>query len=286
MKTSTKKLSRVPCPRAFVIAFVVLAVCTIGCTTVPTPVRLINKPMSCSVGESKEQSVCLIVRDERPELIQKVNMSGVTRTTIFMIPTSFAFLGHMEHLDSIVSHHLKKAIERNGYTVAKCYPAAPDELSAKELERRDISKADSKAAWKLRKTQDDKKSRGRKAKKKQSVLEDLDETVISAWGVNVDTSGCDAVIEVKIRKFWTDYGYFGSFSWMSCNIALCDPEDAQRKVLFGKKARRFGYCFSLFTPLTPGGDIPVSMNTSSWFVVNSFQNILESTEFCEEMARL
>ncbi len=28
----------------------------------------------------------------------------------------------------------------------------------------------------------------------------------------------DFVVEVKIRKFWTDYNYFGGFSWMSANF--------------------------------------------------------------------
>lgn len=258
-----------------------------GCTLVPTPVRLSNKPFLLEPEPSGGKNICLIVRDERPQPIQKINMSGITRTTIFMIPTSFAFLAHTEHLDAIVAHHAKKLLERQGYTVIKSYPEAPSTLSPNKAGTVSLSKDDKNTAWELAKNQkeDDVIGRMKKSRNaKEAEVENLDEDFISAWGPGIDTSGADAVIEVKIRKFWTDYNYFGSYSWVSSNLALCDPKDPKRKVLFGKKVRGLGYFFSFFTPLTPGSDIPVSMNGAYWVMLHSIEKMINSEEFRKELA--
>ncbi len=257
-----------------------------GCTLVPTPVRLLNKPHLVDSKAPKEMRVCVFVRDERPEMVQKIHMSGITRTSIFMIPTSFAFLAHSDRLESIVAHHAKKNLERQGYTVVRSSPVPPDELSEEPWDKENISDDDKDAAWDERRSQDDEELKGRKAKKKGSALEDLEEESVSAWGKEFKTDDCDGVVDIRIRKFWTDYGYFGSYSWMSTNISLCDPIDPQRRVVYGKKARGLGYMFSFFTPLTPGADIPVSMNTSYWFTINSFEKFIDSEAFKKEMTLL
>ena len=61
---------------------------------------------------------------------------------------------------------------------------------------------------------------------------------------------------------------------MTANLALCSPHDPERTVLFGKKIRGFGYCFSFFTPLTPTGDSTVSVNMAYWFALNSMDKTM------------
>ena len=271
----------------FVSMFVTLILLLqMGCTFVPTPIRLLNKPHITEAKPSNNKRICLIVEDERHDFIQKINMCGITRTTIFLIPSSIIFLAHIEHLDSIVAHHIKKNLERQGYIVVRSYPSAPDELSTQAIDRKNLSKEDKKNAWAQRKSQDDKERRRLKAKKDKSIVTDLDEEFVSPWGSEVDTSDVDGVVEVKIRKFWTDYNYWGSFSWMSANLALCSAKDPQRKVLYGKKVRGLGYFFSFFTPLTPGYDVPVSLNTAYWFTIHSIEKEVSSPEFKASLENL
>jgi len=262
------------------LKLVVMMIFTCMCGTAcfaPGIVRLIDKPMLSDLKPSKDVSFALIIKDLRPESIQKTNMCGVNHQTICLIPVAPIFLIHLEHLDSIVAHHMKKRLEHFGYKVVECYPKVKDELSQEEFDINKIDKSEKEAAWNLRKAQDDKQAR--KDKKKEGEVEAIYEASISPWGPEFDLKDADFVIEIKIRKFWTYYGYFGSFSWMSANFALCSAKDTLRTVLFGKKFKGFGYKMGFFTPLTPSSDATVSVNMAYWFALNSFENQISSPEF-------
>ena len=109
--------------RATVLFTCVPLLLSAGCFA-PGFVRLANKPSLSTARPKNDKKVVLIVRDQRPDAIQKTNMCGVNHQTIFMIPAAPIFLAHLEHLDSIISHHMTTRLEHNVYEVLLSYPKA------------------------------------------------------------------------------------------------------------------------------------------------------------------
>ena len=106
-----KKFAKVT--KLIVGCLMLLFVCS-GCVGV---IRLIDKPITSSLDPGlkasiaeKKPSVCIIVKDERPELIQTARMCGTTHLTLFYIPAGFSFLAHKETLDRLVAYHVKKSV--------------------------------------------------------------------------------------------------------------------------------------------------------------------------------
>ncbi len=268
---------------AILLAFLISLTATGGCAFVPTPVRLLDKPSGSEKSADKNVKVFVVVWDERPQSIQKSNMCGIMRN-LYMVPTSFAFLAHREHLDEILAHHIGQRLREAGYQVVGSYPQAADALSAEEIRARDLdSQARNEAWWKDAGSQADSEF---KKKGLTGGVEPLDELSLSVWGEEVDPSGADAVVEIKIRKFWSDMGWAidvtGVFAWMSANFAVCDADDPARKVVFGKKVRGFGHGRGV-TPLEAYG---VPINAAYWFVLHETEKVIASEEFRQAIGGL
>lgn len=275
MKRSLKNMGRVS-------VFSLLGFLVTGCMA-PGVVRIIDKPESGGIVPLNGNKVALIVRDERPETIRKANMIGVNYQTAFHVPVAPVFLGHAEHLDSLVARHVKKRLERAGFEVVSCYPPVQEKLTDEKVSASRF-KDQKKDAWEDRKSQkisrEDRRIAKRLGKKQGTVqLEHLEEKTVGPWGNMLDVSDADAVVELKIKKFWTDYSYYGSVSWISANLAVCSAHDALRTVFHGSKLKGGGYMFSFFTPLTPSSDATVSVNTAYWFVMNSLEKEFRSPGF-------
>jgi hypothetical protein len=270
-------------PTWYLVSIALLGTGLSGCAFIPTPVRLLNKPHVTEKQLDRDVKLCVIVRDERPHAIRESNMCGLMRN-LYMMPTSFAFITHREHLDEIMAHHIKRNFEHLGYTVVAAYPKPPSELSPEELKAKELDQEARKTAWwKDRKSQEDPESKRTGLK---GGVEELDEEYVSAWGPEVDTAGADAVVEVKVRKFWSDMGWGidvgGVFAWMSANLAVCDPDDPDRRVVFGKKVRGFGHGRGL-TPIEAYG---VPVNTAYWFVLHEIEKTVASEEFQKAVAEV
>ena len=272
-----------PCKKgSFAVKLVLLVipallVSTTGCAFIPTPVRLLDKPRITDQQPAKNVRVCVIVKDERPESIQKCNMCGLMRN-LYWMPTSFALLAHREHLDEVVACHVQASFEHLGYTVVDAYPKPPAELSTEKVKAKEFDKKARSKAWSTdRKSQDDPDARKRGLK---GAVENLEADTMSPWGEEIDVSRADIVVEIKIRKFWSDMGWpgidvGGVFAWMSANMAVCDARDSERKVVFGKKVKGFGHGRGL-TPIEAYG-IPVNM--AYWFVLHGIEKAVASEEF-------
>ena len=262
----------------FLVALVGLLVS--GCCA-PGVVRLMDKPVNGSHAQFNGQKVALIVRDERPETVQKANMVGVNHQTAFRLPVAPIFLAHSEHLDAIIVYHIKQRLENAGYEVVGCCPNTK-QLSTQEVSAKQF-KAAEKAAWDDKDSQKMSKAEKKAIKKAGKTgtvsVEALDEKTVGPWGEDLNVSGANAVVELKIKKFWTDYSYYGSVSWMSANLAVCSANDEIRKVFYGNKLKGGGYMFSFFTPLTPSSDATVSVNTAYWFVLNGLEKEFSSPGF-------
>jgi len=241
----------------------------------PGFVRLANKPGVASLPKNNKK-IALIVRDNRPPTIQKSNMCGVNHQTIFTIPVAPLFLAHREHLDQVVVSDMKERLEGFGYDVISTYPEAARSQGDKKYDPRSgLSSAEQDAAWNSKDEQkEDKKTikKWKKATKKSRegggvVVEALEEKQVSPWGPEFNTKGADVVVDAQIMKFWTEYTYWGSLSWMSVKYAVCDPNAEVRTVLYGNKLRGMGYWFSFFTPLAPSADATVSVNAAYWGVM-------------------
>lgn len=252
-----------------------------GCLA-PGAVRLANKPTFSSDAGVKNVRIALVVKDDRSQAMQKANMCGVNHQTAFFIPVAPLFLAHTEHLDAIVSHHVAEKLKSAGYTVTSAIPL-DKQLSEAKVSLSDFDKETRKEAWSNRSaeamTAEERKQI--KAKKEGGGSDNLEEKTVSPWGEGLDVSSADYVLELKIKKFWTTYSYYGSYSWMTVNIALCKANDPLRTVLFGKKAYGVGYFFSFFTPLTPSSDATASFNLAYWQVMNEIEKQLRSTEIMQ-----
>lgn len=251
-----------------------------GCAFIPTPVRLTDRPTSAVTLPAKNIKVCAIITDERPAYIQKANMCGVMRNG-YMMKTSFAFLAHAEHLDAILSHHLKKYAERDGLTVVKSYPPAPDALSNRAIKAKELDKDAKKAAWKDRGKLVDKDAtkeakKEKKSKGSDAVIDSADGIVMGPWAPEVDIGDADYVIEIKVQKFSSDCTWVGIFGWMSASVAVCEAKDPMRKVLFGKQVKGYGYGYGL----TPVEAFTIPLNMSYWTVLSGIEKALRSPE-CE-----
>lgn len=240
-----------------------------GCAFIPTPVRLINKPHSVEQQPSNGIKICIIVKDERPEPMQKINMCGLMRNG-YMIPTSIAFLAHKEHLDEIVAYHMKNNLEHLGYTVVGVYPSPPSQLSQETRQAGSVEEI-----WAGMKVQNSQQEKGAKKKGKEGVITELTDTGVLPWGPDIHVNGADVVIEVKIRKFFSDCNWFGVFAWASMNMTACRPDKAKRTVLFGKKLKGFGYG----TGITPIEAYGIPINVSYWFVIHAMEKAIASPEF-------
>lgn len=195
-------------------------------------------------------------------------MCGLMRNG-YMLPTSIAFLAHQEHLDQIVAFHTKSNLEHLGYSVVRSYPNAPRALSSEKR-----AGPEGNAIWRSMMVVDDQMEADGKSKKARSEIVASEEP-ISPWGADVDLSGADFVLELRIRKFFADCNYLGVFAWCSANVAVCDAKSATRTVLFGRKIRGFGYGNGI-TPLEAYG-IPI--NAAYWFMIQGLEKIVASPEF-------
>ncbi len=270
--------------KLFAIVGALCVMFTSGCAFIPTPVRLTDRPASAVALPAKDVKVCVIVTDERPGYIQKCNMCGVMRNG-YMMKTSFAFLAHAEHLDAILSHHLKKYAERDGLTVIKSYPPAPDTLSSRAIKAKELDKDAKKAAWKDRGKLVDKDAtkeakKEKKNKATDAVIDPADGVVMGPWAPDIDVGGADYVIEVKVQKFSSDCTWVGIFGWMSASVAICDAKDSMRKVLFGKRIKGYGYGYGL----TPVEAFTIPLNMSYWTVLSGIEKALRSPE-CEAVLK-
>jgi hypothetical protein len=244
-----------------------------GCAFTPTPVRLTNKPHMTDKQSGNGIRIVIIVKDERPESIQKAKMCGLMRN-LYMMPTSFAFLAHSDKLDRIISYHMRRNFEHLGYTVVAAYPASEDELDAREVSHKELDDATSKTAWTQKDSQLEKRE-----KRTEATVEGLEETYLSQWGPSIDVRGADYVVELKVRKFFSDAGWgidvSGVYAWASANLAICRADDDSRKVLYGRKVKGFGHGRG-FTPIE-AYNIPLNM--AYWFMMHSVEKLVASEEF-------
>ena len=262
-------LSKCRAARFFLLIFLSMIFVSGGCAFIPTPVRLVNKPHSTDQQPSNGIKVCIIVKDERPEPMQKINMCGLMRN-VYMIPTSIAFLAHTEHLDEIVAYHMKDNLEHLGYSVVGVYPPPPSQLNQETRQAGSVEEI-----WASMKVQDSQQEPEAKKKGKECEVADLTEANVLPWGSKIDVNSADIVIEIKIRKFFSDCNWVGVFAWASMNMTACRADTAKRTVLFGKKLKGFGYG----TGITPIEAYGIPINISYWFVIQSMEKAMASMEF-------
>lgn len=251
-----------------------------GCAFIPTPARLISRPLSSNVLPRNDVKVFTIVTDERPDYIQKSNMCGSMRNA-FMIRTSFVFLAHTEHLDSLVSYHLRDCLKNAGYSLTGVYPETPQTLSQTAVKSDALNREATKMAWKNKDSLVDKKEKdaARKAKKANDVdaeYSDLDIRTMGPWRQSIDVGDADYIVEIRIRSFSSDVNYLGFFAWMTGSVALSDARDPEHKILYGKRLKGYGWLFMAVTPIEA---YSVPLNMAYWSVLGGIEKAVRSPEF-------
>ena len=264
-----------------VAALFVAALFSLGGCGAIQPVRLVNKPHVTPQQSPNNMRIVLIVKDERSRSIQQANFTGLMRNG-YGIPIIPVFLTHTEHLDQIVAYHLKDNFQHLGYTVVQTYPTAPSELNPQQVKGKDIDKSLRDAAWREKGTQDDEEGREQKHKQGMVDASESDTVSMSPWGPEVVVRDADYVVEFKIRKFFGDSNpWTGVHGWMAGNFAVCSTKDPQRKVLFGRKVKGFGYAWSL----TYTGLFNVVLNSAYWMTLHDIEKSTASKEFQNALAR-
>jgi len=201
-----------------------------------------------------------------------------------MMKTSFAFLAHPEHLDSILSYHLRKAAERNGFDVVKSYPLMT-KLSDQKIKAKDLDQSAKKDAWRNRRQLIDKNAvKEAKAKKKvksedADVLESFSVDPVS-WG-NRDLGGADFVFKVDIQSFSSDATYIGVFGWMSAVVSVYDTKSLENGAVFADRVKGYGWGYGI----SPIECYALALNMPYWSVLGGIEKSLRSSQCVDAFNR-
>ncbi len=252
--------------------------CLGGCAFTPAPVLLIEKPSQQGQAAPTGLKVAVIVRDSRPDVIQKAHLCGTKRNG-YMMPTSFAFLAHPETYDKIVAFHIKRILERSGYEVVAALPAIPEQLSPDQVDEKALDRpAIQTGREELRKESapSEVKDGG---ELQVSDLEDREDA--SSWSGLKDTGKIDAIVDVKLTSLNSDFvqGIVTVFTlgWCKAKIAVCNPTENARTVVWGKSYSGFG---------TSGPRVVVddtcytmALNMAYWIMLEDLEKQVRSQEF-------
>jgi len=259
-----------------------------GCAFTPKPVFLIDKYSDAAKLPDNGLKVSLIVKDTRPDSIQRTHMCGIMRNT-YMMPTSIAFLAHKESLEEIVARNAKAILEKAGYSVLKVSPSVKTDLSTDKLV---APPGDSSYKSAMKDNSDDNKAELKLAKEesagavKVSNLSDLSEFK-SAIDKELIT-GVDAVIELKIDKYSSDviqaFVFVAVQGWAKLKVAALKPDDNERTVLTGKMIS--GYGTSGPRQIISEDCYIVAVNMSHWAVLNEFEKFIRSDEFISAVKKV
>jgi len=258
------------------IAVASLTAC--GCAFTPAPAVLTRKPETMEQAGPRGVKLGLIVRDVRPEFVQKGHLCGTKRNT-YMMPTSFVFLAHKEPLDQIVALHLRQTLERAGYEVVGVWPEPPKELSEQTLKE---PPGDRKEVDEARKQIRGEKAPGDiKEGGELRVGDEKDDAERKPWTPPAWAKSADAILDVKIETLNCDclqgIVFVAVQGWCKVKAALCEPNYTERKVVWGKTFSGLGT--SGPRPIITDECFAMAVNMAYWMVLGGLEKEIRGEAF-------
>ena len=220
----------------------ILGLLATGCAFTPKPVMLIEKPSKTLVLQSNNLKVAVVVRDSRPDTIQRAKLCGTMRNT-YMMPTSVAFLAHKETLDVLTAKHISNILSRAGYYVVGTYPEVPAALSDEKLKSPPVTDKECKQARKINASEKKPEKIDNKEGLALSENYEVDNSSIY-WTKNDWHEQPDVILDVTIDKFNSDsYQTIVTVftqGWCDYKLALRNPDAEKRTVVWGQGFKGMG----------------------------------------------
>ena len=228
-------------------ALAVLAVSAFsGCALTPVPVRIL------SVGPkeplpARGLKVALVVTDSRVAACRNTNIFGTKRNGL-QIPLAPVFLAHTDGFDKIVARSAKGLLEGAGYKVGKTVPDLSDADSKRDAPEEDKTQRRAKmGAVRGEYSRHKAEVREAKSNKGEAVDAEADNRTVDGAALPED-SLAEAVVEVRIRSFFTDMNPAISWlwpvmhSWLLADVYVYPAGSGPRTVTFGKKVKTYTAC--------------------------------------------
>lgn len=286
----TSNIRRLQSDRFSLSLFIVLI---LPCITMPSfadtwPMRL--EPPELHGADSKPYrglKVCLIVKDGRHESVVKTQMLGR-----YGIPGKrLTLLKNRENLDSLLAYSIADSLEFAGYEVVSVHPSRPEALSKKNRKKQKGMKDEFKLA---------RQSQTKTDREETAAIRDRETSAVSFKQVSGSlavqekeewTNGADAVLEVTIDKFSSDFGGKGLglqfWAWSSVTITVASVESEQLGNLVATNAYGWGYRKN--NPVLSFGVVFIPrllrnmLNASYETLVVDMESVFLSDEFFEVM---
>ncbi|MEI7947846.1 MAG: hypothetical protein WCJ02_14185 [bacterium] len=259
MKTVISKCCLVNCYSKMGVFFSLLLIFS-GCAVTPVAVRVSSLTPTIPTQEKRNEKVFLVVKDSRISVSSQSNVFGLKRNG-YWIPMAVVFLAHSEKLDSIVARRISPLLEGAGYQVVGVIPNISNQSDpdpkAKEYKRARTSGVSKERATSVEEIKEAKKLKD-DAEFVDAGIETIEATPIGS------ITDCSAVVEIRIRSFYTDIVPFSGLwwpiiqSWEIADVYVYAPGEGPRTVTWGKKFR--SYNSTPWAPVDFGGE--VSYNTS------------------------
>ena len=248
-----------------------------GCAFTPAPVILAEKPSGPEVPKNGLR-VAVVVRDVRPDLVKAAHLCGTKRNS-YMIPTSVAFLAHPEPYDVLLAYHIKHILERAGYQVVAALPAVPETLNTAYLSKDNIKPSnDTSSTLRDEPPPSDVKEGG---SVRVAELGTDDDQAPPSWSSLKQLKDVDAIIDIKVDSLNSDciQGVVAvtTVGWCKSKVAICDPSQTARTVVWGKSYAGFG---------TSGPQVVITdvcyttaIDMAYWIMLHEFEKQARSDEF-------
>lgn len=231
--------------RLFLVSLATLCVFLFSARTVSAkPLPIFLDDYVGSLGDAAldgEPKVCLVVIDNRPESVQKVEMSGVVRGGI-------AFLSNAESLKTIVAFNVGKILQKAGFIVVKSYPGPPLALTTEPKKKPNGVKADIKAARATQQKEDRKDIKEiRKdgpANRSKATPFAVAKYTVKPQGSAGWTNGANLVLQIEIETFTS--AVFQHFStvevraWSKFGIVLAPGEEGSSDTTYFSEVAAWG----------------------------------------------
>lgn len=261
------------------LAVGMIAITMAGCALTPVPVRILKMKPENPV-QSTGRRVALVITDARASAMKGSNVFGLKRNGLW-IPMAVVFLAHAEHFDTILARRVQPLLEGAGYEVVSITPR----LESDEPEAESAQPA-SKATGGLSQERERVKAEVEEAKRTKKDAEVVDIAATTVDGVyRPDMTAAGAVVEIKVRSFFTDIVPFSGLlwpfiqSWLITDLYVYSPGEGPRQLTLGKKVR--AYASVPLVPLDCGGETSynASVNMAVRFVLRKAESVFRGEAF-------
>lgn len=234
---------------------------------------------------SRGKKISLVVIDGRDASAVKTRMCGILGRDFGF--RGISLLGNQEALDVILAYSIANSLEYAGFDVTNVYPDRPTKLSEKLRKMPKGIKKEFKSAQDSQTLGDFNEALRRSASGTFTGDIGFIETIgsLGAQGEKGGTNGADAVLEIRIEEFSSEYAGAGRYLWLgwsTVTMTVAPKQSGQQGVMFETEV--YGMAKELVETWIHGrkyvkNRLEEMVNESYGTLVQNIENIFLSDEF-------